>query len=276
MRTSSERIRIAPTPSRACPSARFLWIDLRLTRARESVCRDLASVFDGIKVGEPGAIADAISAYRPSFICFDFDQPDRLRLQALQATKLRFPPLPILMLTEVHSEALAVWSFRSRVWDYLVKPVAFEELAWRAKALYRLAEAAHPPGQRHNLFPSQPLPAGERSSLAHRCKSTDAAVDYMRNHLDRRISLAAAAALCHLSPSEFSRAFRREQGMTFCDFLLRSRVAKARELLLGSAASVSDVAFSVGFNDLSYFTRIFRRYTGAPASIYRKAGAAGP
>jgi AraC-like DNA-binding protein len=101
--------------------------------------------------------------------------------------------------------------------------------------------------------------------------ATAAASDYVRAHLDIGISLAKAASLCHLSVSEFSRVFKREHGRTFCDFLLRSRVAKAWELLASPRVTVSEVAFAVGFNDLSYFTRIFRRYTGVSASEYRKA-----
>ena len=260
-----------PAAGRAANRQRFLWVDLRVASAEASVCEELATAFQGIKVSEPPGIGEAITVHRPSFICFEFDQPDRRRLQALQATKLYFPPLPILMLTEAHSEALATWSFRSRVWDYLVKPVTFEELAWRARALYRLAETTRATGERHNLFPSQPVPFGERVGRSMPRTATAAASDYVRAHLDIGISLATAASLCHLSVSEFSRVFKREHGRTFCDFLLRSRVAKAWELLASPRVTVSEVAFAVGFNDLSYFTRIFRRYTGVSASEYRKA-----
>ena len=260
-----------PAAGRVATRQRFLWVDLRVASAEASVCEELATAFQGIKLSEPMVIGEAITVHRPSFICFEFDQPDRRRLQALQATKLYFPPLPILMLTEAHSEALATWSFRSRVWDYLVKPVTFDELAWRARALYRLAETTGAPGERRNLFPSQPVPVGERVGRSMPRTATTAAIDYVHAHLEKRILLTTAASLCHLSVSEFSRVFKREQGLTFCDFLLRSRVAKARELLASPGATVSEVAFAVGFNDLSYFTRIFRRYTGAPASEYRKA-----
>ncbi len=260
-----------PAAGRVANRQRFLWVDLRVARGEASVCEELATAFQGTKVSEPLEIGEAIRVHRPSFTCFEFDQPDRRRLQALQATKLYFPSLPILMLTEAHSEALATWSFRSRVWDYLVKPVTFEELAWRARALYRLAETTRAPGERHNLFPSQPVPVGERVGRSIPRTATTAARDYVHAHLDERISLATAASLCHLSVSEFSRVFKREHGLTFCDFLLRSRVAKAWELLASPRATVSEVAFAVGFNDLSYFTRIFRRYTGTPASEYRKA-----
>lgn len=263
--------RITPTSLRLALHRRFLWVDLRLAREEASVCDELSRSFQGVRLREPMAIIDAIGRHHPAFICFEFDQPDRHRLLALQATKLRFPPLPILMLTEAHSEALAVWSFRSRVWDYLVKPVTFEELAWRVQALYRAAEATRRPGQRHNLFPSQPVPPGERVGRSAPRGITTAAADYVAGHLDMRISLTTAAGLCRLSRSEFSRVFKREHGLTFCDFLLRSRVERARQLLALPRTSVSEVAFAVGFNDLSYFARIFRRYTGAAASSYRKS-----
>jgi len=70
---------------------------------------------------------------------------------------------------------------------------------------------------------------------------------------------------------QFMQRHARSLDLDHRDFLLRSRVAKAWELLASPRVTVSEVAFAVGFNDLSYFTRIFRRYTGVSASEYRKA-----
>lgn len=70
--------------------------------------------------------------------------------------------------------------------------------------------------------------------------------------------------------SEFSRAFKKENGRTFSDYLLRYRISRACDLLSGLSMQVKTVAFSVGFNDLSYFARMFRRYTGTTPSLYQR------
>ena len=69
-----------PAAGRAANRQRFLWVDLRVASAEASVCEELATAFQGIKVSEPPGIGEAITVHRPSFICFEFDQPDRLRV----------------------------------------------------------------------------------------------------------------------------------------------------------------------------------------------------
>jgi len=61
-------------------------------------------------------------------VCFDMDYPDYNNLNLLRQTKIKLPQVPIIFLTLQHSETLAVWSFRSRVLDYLVKPISRGEL----------------------------------------------------------------------------------------------------------------------------------------------------
>lgn len=73
-----------------------------------------------------------------------------------------------------------------------------------------------------------------------------------------------------MSESEFSRVFKKEHGNTFCDYLLKFRIGKACDSLADPSVQVKTVAFEVGFNDLSYFARTFRRYTGVTPSTYQQ------
>ena len=83
-------------------------------------------------------ISDKIRQVSPHFLCFEFDFPDLEGLRAVKTTKLRFPELPILMLTDYHSEDLAVWAFRARVWDFLVKPLSSSDLHDRVETLFNI------------------------------------------------------------------------------------------------------------------------------------------
>ena len=74
----------------------------------------------------------------------------------MQAIKQAHPRLPILMLTLEHSESLAVWAFRARVWNYLVKPVSPAELAENLNALANLGIRASPPRTAQLLRASVP------------------------------------------------------------------------------------------------------------------------
>ena len=114
--------------------------------------------------------------------------------------------------------------------------------------------------------------ARERTDTAPRAParpaSTAPALAYIEAHLDGQVSLDGAATACRLSPCELSRRFHREQRETFSAYVLRRRIERARELLASGTQPVSRVAYAVGFNDLSYFARVFRRQVGMPATAY--------
>ncbi len=95
---------------------------------------------------------------------------------------------------------------------------------------------------------------------------------HVATHFDRKIALEDVAALCRLSPTQFCRVFRQEQGASFGQHLLRYRLESARERLAHPDALAKEVAYAVGFNDLSYFTWAFKRQLGLTPSEYR-AGA---
>jgi AraC-like DNA-binding protein len=112
----------------------------------------------------------------------------------------------------------------------------------------------------------------QRPALAPaRQVSTAAAVAFIEANLGGRVSLAGAARACRLSPCELSRRFHQEQRETFSAYVLRRRIERARALLAAGGQPVSQVAYAVGFNDLSYFARVFRRMVGMPASAYQVA-----
>jgi AraC-like DNA-binding protein len=95
------------------------------------------------------------------------------------------------------------------------------------------------------------------------------AVSYITTNYPEKLCQATAAKLCDLSRFQFSRVFKREHGVTFRDFVVQVRVSRAAELMKQSRVSVTEAAFVVGFNDLSYFARMFRRQLGVCPSQYR-------
>lgn len=85
------------------------------------------------------------------------------------------------------------------------------------------------------------------------------------------IDLARAAGEAGLSPFHFLRLFTRVLGVTPHQYLVRSRLRRAARLLADDASAVTDVAFQVGFGDLSNFVRTFHRAAGVPPRRFRQA-----
>jgi len=209
-------------------------------------------------------LLQAVRDWRPWAACFEYDVPDARGLAALSEVKNYHSSLPIVMLTEQTATTLATWAFRRCVWEYLVKPVSVRHLCSCLTSIDKsVPPAAHPAS-------STPAANSSIDLLAGNSPSTLApAVSYVTTNYPEKLRLATAAGLCDLSPFQFSRNFKKELGFTFRDFVVRVRIERAAELMKHSAASVTEAAFVVGFNDLSYFARMFRRQIGVSPSHYR-------
>lgn len=100
--------------------------------------------------------------------------------------------------------------------------------------------------------------------------------DHIEGHLDGDLSVGRLAAVAGLSPYHFIRLFRAATGTTPYQYVLRRRVERARELLLGGAG-IAQVAAQVGFSGQSHLHRHVRRFLGAtPGELAgRRASATG-
>lgn len=77
------------------------------------------------------------------------------------------------------------------------------------------------------------------------------------------------AALCRLSPRQFSRAFRASRGCSINDYLAQTRIETAKRRLF-SKESIAQIASTLGFSSQSSFTAAFRRSTGTTPNQFRK------
>lgn len=241
-----------------------LWVDLRTTPSEPDLCSSLPKAYGAQRLRHLPDLLRAVQNWRPWAACFEYDVPDARGLAALTEVKNYYSSLPIVMLTEQHAKTLTTWAFRRCVWDYLVKPVSVRHLCSCLTSI----DKAVPPAER----PASRMPATNTSIdlLAGNAGSTLApAVSYVATNYPEKLRLATAARLCDLSPFQFSRNFKKEHGLTFRDFVVRVRIQRAAELMKHSSASVTEAAFVVGFNDLSYFARMFRRQLGVSPSHYR-------
>lgn len=96
-------------------------------------------------------------------------------------------------------------------------------------------------------------------------------VDFIETHLDTPLPLAALAQCAGLSDGHFSRLFRASFGATPHQFVLRRRIARARQLLASSSFPVLEVGMMCGFANPQHFSRVFNSLVGLPPSAFRAA-----
>ncbi|MDO5785533.1 MAG: helix-turn-helix domain-containing protein [Eubacteriales bacterium] len=92
---------------------------------------------------------------------------------------------------------------------------------------------------------------------------------FIQEHLAEKLTLEQVAGQVHLSKSYLCRILKDELGCTFTEYTNRLRVERSKLYLHRSGMSLSEIACAVGFDDQSYFTRIFKRQVGVPPGKYR-------
>ncbi len=251
--------------------ATMLWVDLR-NQSNQSC---LSSSFEGIchtqTVKQSSTCPRLLNTTEADLICFEYDYPDIQSLHLLQQTRQSEPDLPILMFTEQHSEALAIWAFRTGVWDYHVKPLSEVDMVHITESLKTASDFRDAIKLRNTRCESEPLPEEVRFRAPTSGESIlQHAINYVQNHYPEKILESDMADLCGLTVNKFCRMFKQTYSLTFQEYLIGYRLKESTRLLLNPVASIADVAFTVGFNDPSYYARVFKKYMGISPSECRQ------
>ena len=92
---------------------------------------------------------------------------------------------------------------------------------------------------------------------------------YIDENYSANLSLDALAAQVHLSPSYFSKLFKREIGENLSTYILQTRIEQAKFLLRTTDKKAYEIAEAVGIFDPVYFSKIFKKVTGLKPKEYR-------
>lgn len=92
---------------------------------------------------------------------------------------------------------------------------------------------------------------------------------YIENHYMNKITIETIANEAGLSQSHFMKYFKNTMGATFIDYLNEYRLTMASRLLVSSDSSILDIAAEAGFENLSYFNRVFKKRFDQTPSAYR-------
>jgi AraC-like DNA-binding protein len=92
----------------------------------------------------------------------------------------------------------------------------------------------------------------------------------IREDPSRLVTLAERAARAGLSPFYFCKLFRRIAGVNLTDVVARTRINRAKNLLLNPHYRIKEIAYEAGFQSLTHFNRTFKRLTNETPTSYRK------
>lgn len=221
-----------------------------------------------------------IEQEHPDVVMTDICMPlvDGLEIAAYIAD--RFPEIIVIVLSGYDEFEYARAALRSRVADYLLKPITSRELsALVAKLKLSLDETACRRSElevtyREARFPASDVasasPFGTKGSRNLALAKVAEAQEYIERHFaKKRLSVDDICRDLFISPSYLSRLLKQHLGKTFVDALTDCRVERAKQLLSNPDVKTSAVADEVGYSDPHYFSTIFKKVTGVTPSEYR-------
>ena len=178
-------------------------------------------------------------------------------------------PLDCVILVTARNANLDV-TFNERTAEWGGHTTAVRRLAPGSRAAMLVADLMAemrdptPPSSLEHPQPAPPL----RGTLAP--WQFRRVTEFMEANLAQDIGLGELAAMVGLSAFHFARCFRVTAGMPPHRYLIERRIARAKDMLTQSDDSISDIAGRVGYDDASYFARLFSREVGETPGTYRR------
>jgi AraC family L-rhamnose operon regulatory protein RhaS len=109
------------------------------------------------------------------------------------------------------------------------------------------------------------------TALATEHKVIERVAEFIELHHANPLSLAQVSQMCGMSQSAFTSKFKQYMGRTFIEFRNEIRIRTAKELMLATNSNILQIAQEVGFDDLSFFNKLFKQMTGLSPRQFRKS-----
>lgn len=197
----------------------------------------------------------------------DIEMPQGSGLELFEWVKSYYPRTECIFVTchDEYSYLRAAMQLGSC--DYILKPVDYDQLKETlAEVVKRLScrqqAAALPQRQTIKLL--------ESDTTTSTNPYVAQIIDFITEHLTEPIAIADIADILHLNPQYVMRIFKKEVGCPIIQYITAKRIALAVRYLEETSISVADVAILCGFDNYSYFIRIFKRFTNETPVAYRK------
>jgi YesN/AraC family two-component response regulator len=189
-------------------------------------------------------------------IILDYNLPDMDGIEYLKFLNKDFPKIPVIMITGHGSENVCLDAFRLGVRDYLKKPFAPSEL--REIVNQCIKDTTLRSKRSDDIKDISP-------KVLNKLYLTK---NYIDKNVEGKLGQNDVLRVACMSKPTFNKYFKLVFDNTFKNYLLTKKMEKAKSLLREGSLSISEIAHSLGFTDLSHFTRVFKKFEGTTPSKY--------
>ncbi|WP_198546717.1 response regulator transcription factor [Alteribacter populi] len=198
----------------------------------------------------------------------DIQMPKMTGLKLLETFE-EIDEKPVVIIISAYSEFdYAQEAIRLGVLNYLLKPIKKQELIDAVEKALEVEEKREREDLIKKVMDDRLI---DISKLEKEARSPiHVALKFVDEHLQEKISLSDVAKQAHLNPSYFSVLFKEQTNMTFSEYVTRRRLQNAKNLLINSDFTVSEISDEVGYQTSKYFIKLFKEYEGKTPSQFRR------
>ena len=260
-------------PIRKARTSRLIWVDFAKNRQEPSSISKFEDFFHVRPMVIEQAQLGSFQCNEYACMVFELDYPDLDSLQAISICRYKNPDIPIILVAVEHSEELVLWALRNRIWDFYYKPLDADSIADICSNVQMLVDS-----KKSDLLNQMSVPlvnaAASPKTFAqynkrHEKRVVDLALNYIKKNISEKIGAADVAKECGVTYFHFRAIFQKETRKTFQEYLLEYRIEQAKQRLQHKGSNIACISYEVGFQDPSYFTRVFRRIVGDSPTVYR-------
>lgn len=213
-------------------------------------CEVVGEAADGMEA------LNRIDSLHPDIVIMDINIPIMSGLKVIQLSRMKHPSTAFIIVSGYDDFSYCQQAIRMQITDYILKPVNYEEFGSCIDNL------------RISMFKENLTEADENSEEEQRpiVKITR----YLQEHMEDDISLSTLAERFYLNPQYISQLFRNEIGVGFLVYLTSIRMEKAKQLLVSTSLTITEIADRVGYGDYRVFTKVFKKSEGVTPSQYRR------
>ena len=237
---------------------------------RENILWNKLSVGQILEAGSSQSAKKVLTEHSVDILICDIEMPGESGLELVSWMQVQGMEIPTIFET-CHAEfPFMRQAIRLQCFDYILKPIDYDELARILFDLVQKIEAGE----------TQVAVASKPSSMdvmvnnyfeASRNRDIEKGVkQYVRDHLRGHIAIEDIADALHFSPQHLMRIFKSKTGMSVLDYITTTRVETAKKILKETNIPVKLIADMVGYEDYAYFTRVFKKKTGVSPIKYRQ------
>lgn len=193
----------------------------------------------------------------------DIEMPYGSGLDLVEWVKEKYSKTECIFLTCHDEFDFARQAIQLQCLDYVLKPASSDKIVEVLRHALQVIESKEQ-SQKYEAYGKRYVNEIGRPSEGDGGQSSQNVVEkvmrYIQKNISEPLTVEEIAKTVYLSPDHLTRLFKKQQGQTLIDYMIEQRMILAKELLEQNKLTITMISAKVGYNNYSYFTKIFKKY----------------